>query len=67
MKILYTAFHGNRNSSKVLLDHVKVNEKDKLYLRNSFTTCVNQFYEHLAKYNYDLILSFGQGDKIWII
>lgn len=63
MKILYTAFYGNKNSSKVLLDHLRVDEKDKLYLRNSFTTCVNQFYERLARHNYDLILSFGQGDK----
>lgn len=63
MKILYTAFYGNKNSSKVLLDHVRVDEKDKLYLRNSFTTCVNQFYKKVARHNYDLILSFGQGDK----
>ena len=31
MRILYTAFNGKSNSSKVLLDNIKCNESDKLY------------------------------------
>ena len=39
MKILFTAFNGKNNSSKILLD--MINTKNKLYLKNSFTTSVN--------------------------
>ncbi len=63
MKILYTAFNGKTNSSKVLLDYVKVDKKDKLYLKNRFTTCVEQLYQKMENNDYDLILSFGEGDK----
>lgn len=63
MKILYTAFNGKMNSSKILLDHITVDEKNKLYLRNSFTTCIDQLNKKLKNNSYDLILSFGEGDK----
>lgn len=59
MRILFTAFNGKNNSSKILLD--KINNKSKLYLKNSFTTSVNQLEEELKKNQYDLIISFGQA------
>lgn len=59
MKILYTAFNGKQNSSKVLLD--KISSNSKLYLRNSFITSVTQLEKELRKNYYDLIISFGQA------
>lgn len=59
MKILYTAFNGQDNSSKILLDKIKVDKKDKLYLRNSFDTSVKQLINELEKY--ESIISFGQA------
>ena len=61
MRILYTAFNGKANSSKLLLDNIKCNESDKLYLKNSFVTSVDQLQNKLVKNNYDLIISFGQA------
>ena len=40
MKILYTAFKGSTNSSKILLDNIK--STHKLYLTNSFETSVKE-------------------------
>lgn len=59
MKILYTAFNGKDNSSKILLDKITVKSADKLYLRNSFDTSVKQLINKLKKY--ELIISFGQA------
>lgn len=59
MKILYTAFNGQDNSSKILLDKIIVDKKDKLYLRNSFDTSVKQLINKIK--NYELIISFGQA------
>ena len=59
MKILYTAFNGQDNSSKILLDKITAESKDKLYLRNSFDTSVKQLINKLK--NYELIISFGQA------
>lgn len=59
MKILYTAFYGKQNSSKLLLD--KINSNNKLYLRNSFITSVTQLEKELRKNDYDLVISFGQA------
>ena len=59
MKILYTAFNGKNNSSKILLDMIK--SKNKLYLKNSFTTSVKQLENEIKKNNYDLIISFGRA------
>ena len=59
MKILYTAFNGQDNSSKILLDKITTESKDKLYLRNSFDTSVKQLINKLKKY--DSIISFGQA------
>lgn len=59
MKILFTAFNGKNNSSKILLD--KINQKNKLYLKNSFKTSVVQLEKELKDNQYDLIISFGQA------
>ena len=61
MKILYTAFNGKSNSSKILLDNIIVEEDNKLYLKNSFKTSVEQLSKKLKKDRYDLIISFGQA------
>ena len=59
MKILYTAFNGKTNSSKILLDNIV--SENKLYLKNSFTTSVKQLNSKIKNNNYDLIVSFGQA------
>lgn len=59
MKILYTAFKGENNSSKILLD--RIFSDNKLYLENSFTTSVNQLKQKLSRDKYDLVISFGQA------
>ncbi len=59
MKILYTAFNGQDNSSKILLDKITAENIDKLYLRNSFDTSVKQLINKIK--NYELIISFGQA------
>ena len=59
MDILYMAFKGNSNSSKVLLDYVA--SDNKLYLTNSFKTSVVELQKELKKNNYDLIVAFGQA------
>lgn len=58
MKILYTAFNGKTNSSKILLDEIDC--VHKLYLKNSFTSSVTEFEKELAN-NYDFVVSFGQA------
>lgn len=59
MNILYTAFNGKNNSSKILLD--KINTTNKLYLKNSFSTSTTQLEKELKLNTYDLIISFGQS------
>ena len=59
MNVLYTAFKGKNNSSKLLLDNIVSN--DKLYLTNSFKTSVVELQNKLNKNYYDLIISFGQA------
>ena len=59
MKILFTAFNGKNNSSKILLD--KINSNNKLYLKNSFETSIAQLEKKLKQTQYDLIISFGQA------
>ena len=61
MNILYTAFNGKDNSSKILLDNIKISDENKLYLRNSFITSVKQLQKKIKLDNYDLIVSFGQA------
>ena len=59
MNVLYTAFKGKNNSSKLLLDNIVSN--DKLYLTNSFKTSVAELQKKLKENYYDLIISFGQA------
>ena len=61
MNVLFTAFNGKNNSSKILLDNIDASEKNKLYLKNSFKTSVEQLEDKLKKDDYDLIISFGQA------
>ena len=61
MKVLYTAFNGKSNSSKVLLDNINTKENNKLYLKNSFKTSVEQLKNKIKNNEYDLIISFGQA------
>lgn len=61
MNILYTAFNGKENSSKILLDNIKVLNENKLYLKNSFFTSVKQLKNKIKLDSYDLIISFGQA------
>lgn len=58
LKILYTAFKGQNNTSKLILDNLNVS--NKLYLTNSFTTSVKELYQKLDKEEYDLIVSMGE-------
>ena len=48
------------NASKIILDNITANEKDKLYLKNSFKTSVEQLEKKIINNNYDLIISFGE-------
>lgn len=61
MNVLYTAFNGKDNSSKILLDNIKTSKENKLYLKNSFTTSVIQLEKQIRNNEYDLIISFGQA------
>ena len=59
MNVLYTAFNGKSNSSKILLDAITAS--DKLYLKNSFNTSVIQLINKIKGNNYDLVVSLGQA------
>lgn len=59
MNVLYTAFNGKSNSSKILLDAITAS--DKLYLKNSFNTSVIQLINKIKDNNYDLVVSLGQA------
>lgn len=59
ISILFTAFNGKNNSSKILLDLIKYD--NKLYVKNSFLTSVEQLTKELEKHCYDLVISFGQA------
>ena len=59
MNILYTAFNGINNSSKLLLD--KIESNNKLYLKNSFLSSVESLIKEIESNDYDLIISFGQA------
>lgn len=59
LRILYTAFNGKDDSSKILLD--KLSSNYKLYLKNSFITSVKELQKKIENNDYDLIISFGQA------
>lgn len=58
MNILFTAFKGKNNVSKILLDNIT--SENKLYLTNSYNTSVKELYELLENDEFDLIVSFGR-------
>lgn len=58
-KLLFTAFNGKKNSSKILLDNISAGHK--LYLKNSFETSVKQFIKEITNIDYNFIISFGQA------
>jgi pyroglutamyl-peptidase len=59
MKVLFTAFDGENNSSKLLLD--KINYKHKLCLRNDFARSARRLERELKSNDFDLVISFGQA------
>lgn len=60
-KILLTAFAGESNTSKLLLDHVTA--KHKKILTNSFVSSGKQLIEAVQETSPDLIIAFGQKPK----
>lgn len=61
MKILFAGFEGEYNSSKILLDELKC--ENKLYLKNDKTLSCRQIEREL-KNDYDVVFLFGQKPKI---
>ena len=61
MNILYTAFNGKYNSSKILLDNIDALDENKVYLKNSFITSIKQLENKIKSNTYDYIISFGQA------
>ena len=59
MTVLFTAFDGENNSSKLLLD--RINYKHKLCLRNDFTRSARRLEQELESNEFDLVMSFGQA------
>jgi len=60
--ILIAGFLGRNNSANILLNHLRRQDVDLLYLRNSFTTCANQITNQLSQ-NYQYALIFGQRPR----
>lgn len=67
--ILLTAFKGNNNSSKLLLDKVNSGNITKKLLTNSFDGCERELLRYISIYNPEYIISFGRKpliDKLYI-
>lgn len=65
MKILLGGFRGNTNSSQIIIDKITSKHSiEKLYLINSFEGSKNQLVNLLDKQVYDLIVMFGQKQKV---
>lgn len=62
--ILLTAFKGNNNSSKLLLDKVNGENITKKLLTNSFAGCERELLRYISIYNPEYIISFGQKPLI---
>lgn len=58
--ILLTAFKGNTNSSKNLLDRIQSNRVKKLLLTNSFESCEKEIVMAISELMPEYIISFGQ-------
>ena len=64
-RILFTGFNGNNNSSKVLLDNLRINNNvDVLYLDNDFIISEKQLIEKIKNNVYDIIFSLGQKPRV---
>ncbi len=50
MRVLYTAFKGKNNSSKILIDLIEKGKK--LYITNSFTTSITELENELKCNSY---------------
>lgn len=67
--VLLTAFKGNNNSSKLLLDKVNSGNITKKLLTNSFDGCERELLRYISIYNPEYIISFGRKpliDKLYI-
>lgn len=60
MKILMTAFAGERNSSRILIESLCIAEINTLILKNDFSLCADQLVSAVSNQLPDTILSFGQ-------
>lgn len=61
-EVLLCGFNGKINSSKIVVDNVKIDSK--IYLKNSFITSVNQLKKELTKNIYDYIILLGQKPDV---
>lgn len=62
--VLLTAFKGNNNSSKLLLDKVNGGNIIKKLLTNSFDGCERELLRYISIYNPEYIISFGRKPLI---
>lgn len=62
--MLLTAFKGNNNASKILLDGVNCSNIHKKLLTNSFTACEREITEAIAAYQPEHVISFGQKPMV---
>ncbi|MGN0115707.1 MAG: hypothetical protein ACI396_10305 [Acutalibacteraceae bacterium] len=58
--VLLTAFKGEHNSSKLLLDKVSGNSIIKKLLTNSFGSCEREIVRYIDEYSPEYVISFGQ-------
>lgn len=64
MKILFAGFKGKNNSSKLLLDAMRCNENNKIYLTNSYKASESQLIKQLQEKEYDCAVIFGQWKRV---
>ena len=62
--VMLTAFKGNNNSSKLLLDKVNSGNITKKLLTNSFDGCERELLRYINIYNPEYIISFGRKPLI---
>ncbi len=62
MKILLTAFAGETNTSKLLLDSIRA--ADKQLLTNSFISSKKQMLSAIPKVNPDFLIALGQKPNV---
>lgn len=62
MNVLLTAFAGETNTSKLLLDSIKT--ADKQFLTNSFVSSEKQMLGAIQKFTPNFLIAFGQKPKV---